>query len=111
MKKRYAATRKVQEFIETQPAEVKAEYIKLVDRLEMDGFLIEPFGKKLEQNLFEMRIRQGRQVRIIYVYLSDPWVVGVHAFTKKSQRTPRHELAQARRAQRQLEGGSHEITE
>ena len=110
-KKRYAATKKVREFIASQPDEVQAEYVKLVERLERDGHLIEPFGKKLDRDLFEMRIRRGRQVRVIYVYLADPWVVGVHAFVKKSQHTPLQELAQARRVQRQIEEGHHENDE
>ncbi len=46
-KKSYAAVKKVREFIAEQPDEVQAEYLKIVEFLEADGRLIEPFGKRL----------------------------------------------------------------
>jgi len=64
------------------------EFQAIVDRIEADGFLVEPYGKKLESDLFEMRVRQGRQVRVFYFYYEDNTIIGVHAFVKKSQRTP-----------------------
>ena len=108
LKKRYLATRQVREFVATQPPETQAEYVKLVDRIETDGYLIEPFGKKLDRNLFEMRLRRGRQVRVVYFYHMGNRVIGVHAFVKKTQQTPPRELTQARRVQRSIEGGDYD---
>jgi len=103
IKKLYLATRQVREFIATQPPGIQAEYVKLVERIEADGYLIEPFGKKLNQNLFEMRLRRGRQVRVVYFYHTGNRVIGVHAFIKKTQQTPARELAQAWRIKRRIE--------
>lgn len=50
------AVKKVRGFIDRQPDEVQAEYIKIVEQLEKDGRLIEPFGKKLDRDLFEIRV-------------------------------------------------------
>ncbi|MEI8139971.1 MAG: type II toxin-antitoxin system RelE/ParE family toxin [bacterium] len=108
MKKLYSATRKVREFIETQPPEIQVEYVKLVERIESDGHLVEPFGKKLDRNLFEMRLRRGRQVRIVYFYYMGNRVIGVHAFVKKTQQTPQRELSQALRVRRIIEDGDYD---
>lgn len=108
MKKRYLATRQVREFIATQPSGIQAEYVKLVERIETDGYLIEPFGKKIERNLFEMRLRRGRQVRVVYFYHMGNRVIGVQAFMKKTQQTPPRELSQARQVKRRIEDGDYD---
>ena len=46
-KKEYFQTPDLQKFIEDQPAEIQAQYGKIVDILERDGFLVLPYGKKL----------------------------------------------------------------
>ena len=74
----------------------QAEYLSIVETLERDGFLVEPYGKKIDSDLFEIRVRRGKQVRVIYFYHSDDLVFGVHAFTKKSQKTPLKDLKYAR---------------
>lgn len=108
MKKRYLSTRNVRKFIAMQPYEIQAEYVKLVERIETDGYLIEPFGKKLDRTFFEMRLRRGRQVRVLYFYHMEENVVGVHAFVKKTQETPLRELAQAHRVKRSIEEGDYD---
>ena len=108
MKKGYLATRQVREFITSQPPGIQAEYVKIVERIEIDGYLIEPFGKKLDSNLFEMRLRRGRQVRVVYFYHLENRVIGVHAFVKKTQQTPMRDLAQARRVKGRIEDGNYD---
>jgi len=108
MKKWYLATRQVRDFIAAQQPGLQAEYLKLVERVESDGYLIEPFGKKLGHELFEMRLRRGRQVRVVYFYHAGNRVIGVHAFVKKTQKTPPRELAQALRVKRSIETGDYD---
>jgi phage-related protein len=107
-KKSYAAVKKVREFIEKQPAEVQAEYLKIIEFLEIDGRLIEPFGKKIDKDLFEIRVRRGKQVRVLYFYFSDDLVIGVHGFVKKSQKTPLNEIKQARRVMTRIQRGEYD---
>ena len=107
-KKSYAAVKKVREFIAEQPEEVQAEYLKIVEFLEADGRLIEPFGKKIDRELFEIRVRRGRQVRVLYFYFLDDLVIGVHGFVKKSQKTPQDEIKQARRVMTRIQRGEYE---
>lgn len=94
-KKTYMAVKKVREFIDAQSDDVQAEYVKIVEQLEQDGRLVEPFGKKLDKGLFEIRIRRGGQVRILYFYQEKEYVIGVHGFIKKTQKTPQKEFKQA----------------
>lgn len=108
MKKQYAAVHKVREFIARQPEECQAEYLAVIERLETDGFLIEPFAKKLDRELFELRLRRGRQVRVLYFYDTGDFVVGVHAFVKKTQKTPTREIKQAKRVMLAIRGGDYD---
>jgi len=68
---------------------------------------VEPFGKKLDKNLFEMRIRKGGQIRILYFSQEKEYVVGVHGFVKKTQKTPQKELKQAMRVMGQVKRGEY----
>ncbi len=107
-KKTYMAVKKVREFIDAQPDEVQAEYIKIVEQLEQDGRLVEPYGKKLDKGLFEMRIRRRGQVRILYFYQEKNPVIGVHGFVKKSQKTPQKDLKHAIKVMGMIKRGEYD---
>ena len=106
-KKTYIAVKKLRQFIDMQSDEVQAEYLKIVEQFEQDGRLVEPFGKKMDKGLFEMRIRKGGQVRILYFYQEKEYVVGVHGFVKKTQKTPQRELKQAMRVMNMIKRGEY----
>jgi phage-related protein len=106
--KTFIAVKSVRAFVEAQPDDFQAEYWTLVERLEADGRLVEPFAKKLDESLFEIRLRRGRQVRVIYFYHVDDLIVGVHAFVKKTQITPLIELRQARAVMRRFQQGVYD---
>lgn len=63
MKKTYVPTDKVVNFIARQPENIRKEYLRIVDMLETNGFLVEPFGKRLEKDLFEIRVRHEKNIR------------------------------------------------
>ena len=107
VKKIYIAVEKLRQFMDSQSDVVQSEYLKIVEQLEKDGCLIEPFGKKLDKGLFEMRIRRGGQVRILYFYQEKKYVVGVHGFVKKTQKTPQKELRQAIRVMGLVKRGEY----
>lgn len=50
-----------------------------------------PQAKKLDQNLFELRIKGLLEVRLLYCFYQREAVI-LHGFKKKSQKTPRKEL-------------------
>lgn len=85
-KKKYIAVKQVRDFIDKQPDLYQAEYISIVERLEADGFLVEPYAKKVDKELFEIRKRRGHQIRVSYFYDSGDFITGIHAFEKRLKR-------------------------
>lgn len=95
-KKTFVALAEVRRFIAGQSAVVRAEYACLVQELEKRGFLVMPQAEKVEPGLFAIRIRKGGNVRVFYIYDTGSIIYGIHAYEKKSQAIPHHELARAR---------------
>jgi phage-related protein len=58
----------------------------------------EPLVKHLEGDLWELREESGTNIyRVVYCFFTGRRIVFLHGFQKKSQKTPRRELEQARR--------------
>jgi phage-related protein len=61
-----------------------------------------PLVRKLEQDLWEVRSHiEGRIARVIFTIVADQMVL-LHAFFKKSQKTPRIEVEKAKARKRLL---------
>lgn len=50
-----------------------------------------PYSKRIDANLYELRIKGTQEVRVFYIFYSNK-IVLIHAFIKKSQKIPRTEL-------------------
>lgn len=88
--------RPVAEFIKKQQPQAIAKIAHLVDLLEIHGvFLGMPHAKKLEANLYELRIRGKEEIRIIYGFKGKT-IFLLHGFKKQKQETPPKEIATAR---------------
>ena len=87
------------EIIESWPADVLADYVRLVGLMLRHGpDLRLPWSRAMGQGLFELRPRgQSLTCRVLYGFASDRTIVIVHAFTKKSRQTPDRDLRLARR--------------
>jgi len=60
--------------------------------LENNGpFLKPPYTKKLQANLYELRISGKIAVRILYTIVNNEFYL-IHAFKKKKQKNPAKEL-------------------
>lgn len=80
------------------PDDIQAAFIRLVERVEAVGLenIREPHVKHLRRKLWEMRFKGRDGIgRAIYVALTGRRVVIVHAFAKKTRRTPKSSLALA----------------
>lgn len=81
-------------------ADVRASFARIVELIASQGIdgVGMPHVKHLEGRLWEMRPR-GRDgiARAIYVKATGQRVVVVHAFVKKTQKTPQGALATARK--------------
>lgn len=101
-KKTYIPFESVSSFMEKQPAAVKAAYIRIIEALEMEGFAVYPYTEKVEKNLFAMRIKSGRNVRVFYLYMNNNRIFGIHAYDKKSNKIPARELKKAQKIIKEL---------
>ncbi|PIU03437.1 type II toxin-antitoxin system RelE/ParE family toxin [Candidatus Shapirobacteria bacterium CG08_land_8_20_14_0_20_39_18] len=89
----------VKEFIDVQNSMIQGKYAGMVDFLSEYGpFLIEKYTKKIQSNLYELRITGKEQIRVLYTVV-DKDIILLHAFKKKTQKVPRQEieLADSRR--------------
>lgn len=85
----------VKEFIDKQNSMVKGKYIGMVDFLEEYGpFLSGEYTKKIRKDLYEIRITGKEQIRIFYT-VRQRTIILIHAFKKKTQKTPPRELETA----------------
>jgi phage-related protein len=81
------------------PKGLLARYLRLTDlMLEFGSDLGMPHTKALGDGLFEVRLK-GREgiARVFYCVIIEKRIVVLHIFTKKSQKTPKQELALAKR--------------
>lgn len=60
--------------------------------------LREPYSKKLEDGIFELRIQQGNnRLRVLYFFIQGNNIVLTNGFVKKTQRTPKKEMEKAKK--------------
>jgi phage-related protein len=87
------------------PADMQARFLRLSDRIVQAGLesLGAPHVKHLEDKLWELRLT-GRDgiARALYVTAIGRRVVVVRAFVKKTQKTPRTEVALALRRAKEI---------
>ncbi len=72
------------------PREVILKIDEAVKILERDGKLIEPTAKKIDKELFEIRIKNQGQWRVLYAYSIKKSIIVLIAFQKKTQKLPQH---------------------
>lgn len=84
--------RPVSEYIKKQTVQTIAKITHLIDLLEQHGSLLGfPHSKKIEANLFELRIRGKQEIRILYAF-KRKYIYLLHAFRKQTQKTPKKEI-------------------
>lgn len=89
----------VQDFIYQQSAKVKARILRYIDLLQDFGLSLgQPYVEKLAgSDVWELRIRHSSNYyRILYFATSGRKFVLLHAFLKKSARTPKNEIETAK---------------
>ncbi len=82
----------VEEFIKAQDEKTYAKILTAVTLLKQGGpFLQPPLIKKLQDKLYELRISGSVSIRIFYTIKNNEYYL-LHAFKKKTQKTPSREL-------------------
>ena len=96
---------KALEEVNDLPVEIRAKLTRLLEVIQSVGpvGLREPHAKSLGQKLWEIRLRGKDGIaRVIYVALSDQTVGILHAFIKKTQKTPKQALDCAKKRLKEL---------
>jgi len=89
------------------PKDIQAAFLRLSERIEAVGLerIREPHVKHLQGKLWEMRLTGRDGIgRAIYVTATGRRVVVVHAFAKKTQKTPKAALELAARRATEVVG-------
>ena len=82
----------VEEFIKARDSSTIAKIAHTIDLLEKHGpRLGMPHSKKITKDLYELRIRGKQETRIIYGFVKSN-IYLLHAFRKKTQKTPQKEI-------------------
>lgn len=82
----------IEDFIEHQDSATYAKILHLILLLKNNGpFLKPPYIKKLQANLYELRITGKIPVRIFYTMINNEYYL-LHIFKKKTNKTPNKEI-------------------
>jgi phage-related protein len=93
--------------IESWPVDVLADYARIVELLIEHGPNLKlPYSRAFGGGLFEIRPRGRSGIgRAFYGFLAGKRIVVLHAFIKKSQQTPDHEIKLARKRLKETQNG------
>ena len=93
--------------VESWPVDVLADYARIVELLVEHGPNLKlPYSRPFGDGLFELRPRGKPGIgRALYCFLAGKRVIVLHAFIKKSQQTPDHEIKLARKRLKEIHNG------
>ena len=95
---------RVREEIESWPSGILADYTRMVELLmEFGPHLHTPHSRALGDGLFELRPRGTEGIgRVLYCFMVHQRIVILHAFDKKTHKTPERELKLARKRMKEV---------
>lgn len=88
-----------EEFILSQDIKMRAKIFRILDLLSEKGHeLREPHSKMLEDGIFEIRAKQSTDIaRVLYFFVAGKKIILTNGFVKKTQKTPKKEIALAKK--------------
>jgi len=103
----------VAEYIKSLPSRQAEKVVFVLELIETAESVPTKFLKKLKgtDDLWEVRIRQGNDIfRLLGFLEGEELLILNHAFTKKTQKTPRKEIKKAEQRKKEYlaKGGYHE---
>ena len=87
---------RLESWLNDTPKDIKARIINIVDLLAEHGpqNVREPYVKHLQGKLYEIRAKGKDGIaRVFYFTMTGQRIVLLHGFIKKTQKTPKRELA------------------
>lgn len=93
----------VHDFIRQQDKQTSAKIVRLLGLLAKYGpNLGMPYSRYMKYGLYELRIKGKSEVRIFYIFQVEKTIYLLHAFKKKSQKTPANEYKLALTRKKEL---------
>ncbi len=87
----------VDAFIKTLEKPIRSKWLRQLMLLEQYGqFLGMPHVKHIAQGMRELRVRGSQEIRAFFVFKDNQAII-VHAFIKKTQKTPQKEIVTAQK--------------
>ena len=89
----------IEDFIESRKTSNRAKILSLLAILEEKGpNLPRPYADLLEDGIHELRVKlSGDQIRVLYFFCYNDFIVLTHAFNKTSNRIPKKEIKYAKK--------------
>lgn len=86
------------------PPKIQARTLRLLEMIEEHGAnLGSPHTEPMGDGLFEIRAKAKEGIgRGLFCYMDGPNIIVLHAFVKKSQKTPKSELKLARNRMKEV---------
>ncbi|KAA6205258.1 MAG: type II toxin-antitoxin system RelE/ParE family toxin [Candidatus Tokpelaia sp.] len=91
--------------IDALPRHLRGRLLQIMERVELAGLenMREPHVKPLEDKLWEIRAKAKEGIaRGIYITAKGRWLIVLHVFVKKSQKTPKAALETARQRMKEI---------
>ena len=78
---------------------MEAKMLRTISLLEKNGYdLREPYSKPIGDGIFELRAQVATNIsRVLYFFVVNGKAVLTHGFVKKTDKTPKTEIARAKR--------------
>jgi len=95
----------VEDDILAMPAKMQARMLKLLELIEKHGAnLGSPHTERMGDGLFEVRAKAQEGIgRSLFCYMKGHHIIVLHAFVKKSNKTPKTDLELAKKRKREVE--------
>ena len=92
-------TAPARDFLESLNPKMQAKMLRTIHLLRENGTdLRSPYSKLLEDGIFELRAKVGSDItRVLYFFFVGRQVILTHGFIKKTQKTPKQEIEQAKK--------------
>ena len=99
----------LQQAVMAFPASMQARYIHLTERMQVFGpNLGMPHTRAMGKGLFEIRMKSSEGIgRVLFCNLRGRRIVMLHAFVKKSAKTPAKELEIARKRMKEIQADAN----
>lgn len=103
MKKRVVHDNRALRELRQFTLEVQEDFQGYSETLALEGRLEFPEARKIARNLFEIRLQHQGMYRGLYAYVREDFIVILHYFQKKSQKTPQRNILIAQQRAKQYE--------